>query len=115
FFVYPTVSFDPGYQSDFVPGNEEINDIREQFARFGAACRQFAPMYRQGTLTALRAPAGGPAPVGDKPPPGVGGYNDVVDAWNYYLAHENKGRGVVLIGHSQGAAMIARLLANEID
>ena len=116
FFVYPTVSMDPGYQSDFVPGeHEEIADIRDQFARFGAVCRQFAPMYRQGTLTALRAPAGGKPPVGERPLPGIGGYNDVLDAWNYYLRHENKGRGVVIIGHSQGAAMVTRLLANEID
>jgi len=56
FFVYPTVSLDPGYQSDFIPGaHEEIDDIRDQFARFGVVCRQFAPMYRQGTLTALRS------------------------------------------------------------
>ena len=45
--------------------------------------------------------------------PGVGGYNDVVDAWNWYMANENKGRGVVLIGHSQGAGVIARLIARR--
>ena len=36
-------------------------------------------------------------------------------AWRDYLAHDNKGRGVVLIGHSQGAQMLKRLIANEID
>ncbi|WP_293379783.1 DUF3089 domain-containing protein [Phenylobacterium sp.] len=115
FFVYPTVSKDPGWQSDLTPDDMEWDDIRIQFARFGKVCRQFAPMYRQGTLTALRYPSGGPKPVGERPAPGVGGYNDVVDAWNWYLAHENKGRGVVLIGHSQGAAMVERLIAQEID
>jgi len=115
FFVYPTVSKDPGWQSDFVPDHLEIDDIREQFARFGKVCRQFAPMYRQTTLTALRRNAGGPQPVGEKLPDGVGGLSDVKDAWNWYLAHENHGRGVVLVGHSQGAAMIARLLAQEVD
>jgi hypothetical protein len=45
----------------------------------------------------------------------VGGYNDVLDAWNWYMANENKGRGVVLVGHSQGAGVIARLIANEIE
>ncbi len=115
FFVYPTVSKDPGWQSDFVPDFRETDDIKEQFARFGKVCRQFAPMYRQGTLTALRRNVGGPQPVGEKLPDGVGGLNDVRDAWNWYLAHENQGRGVVLIGHSQGAAMIARLLAQDID
>lgn len=115
FFVYPTVSKDPGWESDLVPDHMEIDDIKLQFARFGQVCRQFAPMYRQYTLTALRAPAGGPKPLGQRPPPNVGGFSDVVDAWNWYMAHENHGRGVVLIGHSQGAAMLARLLAQEID
>ena len=115
FFVYPTVSKDPGWQSDLTPDAMEWDDVKLQFARYGKVCRQFAPMYRQGTLTGLRVSAGGPAPVGPRPAPNVGGFNDVVDAWNWYLAHENKGRGVVLIGHSQGAAMIARLIAQEID
>ncbi|WP_414900938.1 DUF3089 domain-containing protein [Sphingomonas flavalba] len=115
FFVYPTVSKDPGWQSDFVPDRMEFDDIRQQFARFGKVCRQFAPLYRQTTLTALRRNAGGPQPVGDPPPPGFGGYSDVRAAWNWYMAHANNGRGVVLIGHSQGGAMITRLLAEEID
>ncbi|WP_293456414.1 DUF3089 domain-containing protein [Phenylobacterium sp.] len=116
FFVYPTVSMDPGWQSDFSPDKMEWDDVRLQFARFGQVCRQFAPLYRQFTLTALRAPSGaGPKPVGERPPPGVGGLADVVAAWKWYLAHENQGRGVVLIGHSQGGAMIARLIAQEIE
>ena len=115
FFVYPTVSNDAGWQSDFVPDAAEWDDIRLQFARFGEVCRQFAPLYRQGTLRRLRAPGGGPQPIGEPPAAGVGGYSDVLDAWNWYLANENHGRGVVLIGHSQGGAMIARLIAEEID
>lgn len=115
FFVYPTVSKDPGWQSDLTPDAMEWDDVKLQFARFGQVCRQFAPMYRQGTLTALRAATTGVAPTGPRPAPGVGGFNDVVDAWNWYLAHENKGRGVVLIGHSQGAGMVERLIAQEIE
>jgi pimeloyl-ACP methyl ester carboxylesterase len=115
FFVYPTVSLDPGWQSDFVADRMEWDDIKLQFARFGAVCRTFAPIYRQTTLTALRVASGGAPPAGERPPQTFGGYNDVVDAWNYYLAHDNKGRGVVLIGHSQGAGVIARLAAAEID
>jgi hypothetical protein len=115
FFVYPTVSLDPGWQSDFDADKMEIDDIKLQFARFGSVCRQFAPIYRQTTLTALRVASGGTPPVGERPGPGVGGYNDVVDAWNWYMAHENKGRGVVVMGHSQGAGVIARLIAAEIE
>jgi len=42
-------------------------------------------------------------------------YHDVLDAWNYYLAHDNQGRGVVLIGHSQGSFVLMELIKNEID
>ena len=115
FFVYPTVSLDPGWQSDFDADKMEIDDVKLQFARFGAACRQFAPIYRQTTLTALRVRSGGAPPAGERPAAGVGGYNDVVDAWNWYMANENKGRGVVLIGHSQGAGLIARLISAEVE
>jgi hypothetical protein len=42
-------------------------------------------------------------------------YNDVLDAWKYYLEHDNQGRGVVLIGHSQGSGVLIQLIKNEID
>ncbi|MFL5296165.1 MAG: DUF3089 domain-containing protein [Phenylobacterium sp.] len=114
FYVYPTVSNDPGVLSDMNPGPEEINVVKVQFARLGAKCRLFAPLYRQFTLTALRArQAGKPLPPG--PPAGTTAYDDVVDAWNYYLAHDNHGRGVVLVGHSQGSGVLTQVIAKEID
>lgn len=113
FYVYPTVSNDPGVISDMNPGPEEMNVVKVQFARFGAKCRLYAPLYRQFTLTALRAAALG-KPMGGGARPQTG-YNDVVDAWNYYLQHDNHGRGVVLIGHSQGSGMLTQLIRNEID
>jgi hypothetical protein len=115
FFLYPTVSMDPGYVSDFTPDIMEFDDIKQQFARFGQVCRPFAPLYRQITVTALRAASGGPKPVGEMPPAGVGLYADVVEAWRHYLKHENNGRGFILIGHSQGSMMLTRLLAEEIE
>ena len=111
FYVYPTVSADPTPNSDMTAGNEERNVVRQQFARFASQCRPFAPLYRQVTLGGLRAALAGGKLALDE---GVG-YEDVKDAWNHYLKNDNNGRGVVLIGHSQGSYVLTGLIAREID
>jgi pimeloyl-ACP methyl ester carboxylesterase len=111
FYVYPTVSNDSTGNSDMVAGPEELNVIRVQFARFGSQCRVYAPLYRQVTLSALRAFMTGRPTTAHR----ALTYNDVLDAWNYYLEHDNHGRGVVLIGHSQGSMVLTQLIKNEID
>ena len=63
FYVYPTVSSDPSANSDMNIDPAERGVVRSQFARFGAACRLFAPMYRQVTLAALRARLSGGPPM----------------------------------------------------
>ena len=111
FYVYPTVSNDPTANSDMNAGPEENSVVKHQLARFGSKCRIYAPLYRQVTLTALRANLAGKPMQMDR----VLGYNDVLDAWKYYLEHDNQGRGVVLIGHSQGSSVLLQLIRNEID
>jgi len=113
FYVYPTVSTDPTPNSDMIADEAERNVISQQFARFASKCRPFAPMYRQITLAGLRPllASGGAAAAFEH---GLQ-YDDVRDAWNYYLEHDNRGHGFVLIGHSQGAFILAALIRNEID
>ena len=112
FYVYPTVSTDPTPTSDMNADLAELNVVRMQFARFGSKCRLYAPMYRQITLAGLqRALGGGAPPALDR---GVG-FDDVMDAWKYYLEHDNRGRGFVLIGHSQGSFVLTELIRKEID
>ena len=113
FYVYPTVSTDPTPFSDMSADPAEVNVVRQQFARFGSVCRQYAPLYRQVTLAGLRtaiAGGGGGGALSKGPQ-----YDDVRDAWKYYLEHDNRGRGVVLIGHSQGSFILAELIRQEID
>lgn len=112
FYIYPTISTDPGGNSDLVPSeNDELFVVRQQAAHLGAECRVFAPVYRQVTLTALLAAlTGGGIPFDLALP-----YADVVDAWKHYVANDSEGRGVILIGHSQGAGILTTLIQNEID
>ena len=111
FYVYPTVSLDPTPNSDMNAGLEERTVATFQAARFAKYCRVFAPLYRQVTITALQALLAGKAVNADR----ALAYADVKAAWAQYLARDNKGRGVVLIGHSQGSFVLKQLIAEEID
>jgi hypothetical protein len=115
FYLYPTVSRDPFSESDLNPGaEEELLAVTTQLARFGTKCRLFAPMYRQYTLPAVEAKLAGATPVPRRGHPRDDNA-DVDDAWTHYLAKENEGRGIVLIGHSQGADQIKRLVSTQIE
>jgi hypothetical protein len=114
FYVYPTVSRDPGLVATMAAEPEELRVVAQQFARFGQVCRPFAPLYRQFTLASLTARISGKPMAPGNIDPKIG-YHDVADAWHYYLSHYNNGRGVVLIGHSQGSNVLTQLIKAEID
>jgi hypothetical protein len=111
FYVYPTVSTQPTANANLTIDPQETAVAVAQAARFSQVCNVYAPMYRQLTVSAI----GGGGGSG-----GAGAnldlaYGDVLAAWKYYLAHYNRGRGVAFIGHSQGSAMLIRLLKSQID
>jgi hypothetical protein len=106
FYVYPTVSDDPGTNSDLIADPEERSVALYQAARYSQHCRVFAPMYRQITIAGLFSATPGQRELA---------YGDVVDAWHEYLARYNGGRGVILIGHSQGTFVLRQLIADFVD
>jgi hypothetical protein len=108
FYVYPTVSEEEAPNSGLVPTDAERRAVRAQAAHLQVSCRLYAPMYRQITRAALFGQAGG---IPDR---GLA-FADVVDAWRHYLHQHNEDRGVVLVGHSQGAGHLRELLARHVD
>jgi pimeloyl-ACP methyl ester carboxylesterase len=109
FYVYPTVSAETSVLSDLKIQAPERDVALYQAAYYQSVCRVYAPMYHQVTLTAAADPfAVTPAYAAEQ-------YDSVLDAWRYYLAHYNHGRPFVLIGHSQGAFVLRKLIAGQID
>ena len=112
FYIYPTISNDPGLNSDLSPSDSEEHYVAQnQLSRLTSVCRPFAPLYRQMTTGAVAFAAVG----GDVTDAARIAYRDVSRAWRQYLATRNQGRPFVLIGHSQGSLMLIQLLANEIE
>jgi Protein of unknown function (DUF3089) len=109
FYVYPTVSEEARPQADFKKTTSVKDVAYFQTARFRQDCRVWAPVYRQITLQGLLPPQTVSPAMMDR------AYADVRAAWRDYLAHDNHGRGVVLISHSQGTWMLRRLITGEID
>jgi Protein of unknown function (DUF3089) len=107
FYVYPTVSEQSTVNANLTIDPQERAVALAQASRFSSQCRVYAPMYPQLTVSAL----GGGATQANL----LIAYNGVLAAWKDYLAHYNKGRGVVFIGHSQGASMLIRLLKSQVD
>jgi hypothetical protein len=109
FYVYPTVSKQRSDNANLTVQRPEIAAAVSQASRFSQVCRVWAPMYRQRTVASLAKGLGG------DPKADLVAYQSLLSGWKDYLAHDNDGRPIILIGHSQGAAMLIRLLRSQID
>ena len=110
FYVYPTVSNQMSPNADKSRDPELESIAKYQAARFSLECRVFAPIYRQATLASIAAGMAGNSGADREL-----AYGDVLEAWEEYLAEHNDGRGVVLLGHSQGTFMLRSLLSRAIE
>jgi hypothetical protein len=110
FYVYPTVdaSTAPGNHEDFTDIEPMAGAALTQVARLRQSCAIYAPLYRQATIGSYFKP-------GEAEPRLAVAFSDVEAAFRTYLARYNHGRPIVLMGHSQGADMVIRLLQRFFD
>ncbi len=109
FYVYPTVSEQEGPNANLEIEPQETQVAIDQASRFSQLCKVYAPMYPQLTLQAIKTPGG--ITFEDQ----LKAYNGVRNAFNDYMHRYNKGRGIVLIGHSQGSLMLEQLIKEQFD
>ncbi len=83
----------------------DYSSILYQASVFNGSCRVFAPRYRQAHyeafLTNKKVEAEQAFDLA---------YSDIKNAFEYYMKFENKGRPILIAGHSQGALHGLRLL-----
>ncbi|HLI65066.1 MAG TPA: DUF3089 domain-containing protein [Caulobacteraceae bacterium] len=82
--------------------------LANQASAFNGCCRIYAPRYRQAALAAFTQSAADREPAIDL------AYQDVARAFEFYIAHENKGRPFIIASHSQGSLHALRLLQQKI-
>lgn len=118
FYIYPTLLTDKKDIRWNAPIHDSIinNDVKNlvvtyQATAWASAARLFVPFYRQNHYRAFFEPY---LNNGGKEAQEFA-YNDVKAAFEYYLAHENKDRPIILAGHSQGAHHLKKLLHEYFD
>ena len=110
FYVYPTVTASAATSNTGTAVTPAIEGAAvAQASRFSQVCDVWAPTYRQRTSASLAVG------LGNDPSADQISYQSLLAGWKDYLAHDNDGRPVVFIGHSQGAANVIRLLRSQVD
>jgi len=107
FYLHSTASLGPEPNANRRIDPTRVGFARDQAARFSQTCRIYAPLWR--TVAPI------PMTFAEQKAATRLAWRDVRSAWRDYLAHSNHGRGVVLIGESQAAFALRRLIRDQID
>ncbi len=116
FYVYPTVSAQETANANLEVQKTEIDSAAVQASQFSQVCSVWAPMYRQATAlsieTGLGNASGATATLHST---FTVAYQSLVSAWDDFVAHDAGNRPIILIGDSQGSAILIHLIATQFD
>ncbi len=120
FFLYPTIyTGSKKYQTnwnapiDYAPFNKAVDDapIKFQASIFNNTGKIYAPRYRQAHIKCYYLQND---PESCKKAFDLA-YEDVKNAFEYYLKNYNRGRPIMIVGHSQGTTHGMRLVKEFFD
>jgi hypothetical protein len=84
----------------------------EQTALFSQVCQVWAPSYRSQTLPTVEKGLAGDYALLQSTE--TVAYDSLLPAWQWFLAHTD-GKPIILIGDSQGSAMLIHLISARLD
>ncbi len=114
FYAYPTIYFDSDPQNMDI--NEEqnrqavIDKMNSQMGLYAPYANIYTPFYRQMYRDGFND-----LPVDEAILLLNTAYEDIANAFKYYMDNLNNGRPFILMGHSQGAGIMIDLLRKEFD
>lgn len=112
FYVPPTNSFAKTANTGLAVTKLETYIAAEQASPLSKVCTVWAPSYRSQTILSVeKGLAGNEALMAST---FAVAYNSVLPSWDWFLAH-TQGRPVVLVGDSQGAAILIHLISDKLD
>lgn len=114
FFVYPTTffgNFNWNAPLDHLQSKQLVDDvvIPSQASVFNTSTTLFAPRYRQATFYSFLSGGNNAKKALDF------AYEDVKNAFEFYLKNYNNGKPFILAGHSQGSILGLRLLEDYVE
>ena len=112
FYVHPTDSLSQAANTGLAATKVDIYVADEQAAPLSQVCDVWAPSYRSQTWPSVQKGLAGDEAVMRST--FTVAYDSVLPAWQWFLAHTN-GKPVILIGDSQGSAILIHLISAQLD
>ena len=112
FYVLPTNSLAKTANTGLTVTKLETFIAVEQAAPLSQVCQVWAPSYRSQTWPSVRQGLAGNEAVMSSTFDVA--YDSVLPAWDWFLAH-SQGKPVVLVGDSQGSAVLIHLISAQLD
>lgn len=113
FYVYPTVSDKQADNTGLNVTKGEVGAAVIEAAPFSRVCNVWAPVYRSQTWSSVEKGLSGDETLMRST--FTVAYDSLLSSWQTFLARDDDNRPIILIGDSQGSAILIHLISTEID